>query len=70
MTLKTRAHQLADDIVRFLPGDRLPTRWNGAWLTVPRASWESVHRLYEPCLARVLKECYEIVFLDAGSPGV
>src|SRR4249919_2839924 len=61
MTLKTRVRRLVDDIVRLSPGDRLPTRWNGAWLTVPRTSWESVYRTYEPYLARVL-----LTFLQSG----
>ena len=69
MTLKARAHRLADHVVRLFPSDRLPTRWNGAWLTVPRASWESVHRTYEPYLARVLRTFLQSggCFLDVGA---
>jgi FkbM family methyltransferase len=69
MTLKTRVRRLVDDIVRLSPGDRLPTRWNGAWLTVPRASWESVYRTYEPYLARVLRTFLQSggCFLDVGA---
>jgi FkbM family methyltransferase len=69
MPLKACAHRLADGIVRRFPGDRLPTRWNGAWLTVPRASWESVHRTYEPYLAPVLRRFLPSggCFLDVGA---
>jgi FkbM family methyltransferase len=68
-TLKTIVHRLADDIVRRLPGDRLPTRWNGEWLTVPRSAWESVHRTYEHYLAAILRTYLPPggCFLDVGA---
>ncbi|MGH2398090.1 MAG: FkbM family methyltransferase [bacterium] len=69
MTLKARVHGLADNLVRRFPGTRLPTRWNGAWLTVPRASWESIHRTYEPYLAAVLRTFLQPggCFIDVGA---
>lgn len=69
MTIKTIVHRIADGVVRRLPGDRLPTRWNGVWLKVPRTSWESVHRTYEPYLARVLRTHLRSggCFIDVGA---
>lgn len=69
MPLKTRVHHLADAVVRRLPGRRLPTRWNGAWLSVSRGAWESVHRTYEPYLAVILRRFLPPggCFLDVGA---